>query len=87
MAKQRRLNPSRCISFSRPHNEYIDAKTDEFGISASSVVRKAIEFFIEYAEKPAIMARLVAEVEREKAEAEAASRRVVKRIGTKKVAA
>lgn len=92
MAIRHQKNPGRCISFSLPHNDYIDSQIDEFAISASSVVRKALDFYIQYAVKPDIMARVLAEAKREEAEAAAveaaaSARRAAKRRFGRKIAA
>lgn len=58
---RRRTMPNRNVVFSVPQSEFIDAQMEELGISASDVVRRAMDFYIQNQIKPAIMQRLIAE--------------------------
>lgn len=64
----RRTMPVRCIVLSVPQSEFIDAQKDELGITASDVVRRAMDFYIQYQIKPEIIARLIADQRLEEAE-------------------
>lgn len=64
----RRTMPVRCIVLSVPQSEFIDAQKDELGLTASDIVRRAMDFYIQYQIKPEIMVKLIADQRREEAE-------------------
>lgn len=69
---QKRNKPARHITLTTHLDEYVDAQMDRLNISASEVIRRIMDAYLEYIERPGIIARMFAEAKRE-TEAEAAA--------------
>lgn len=67
--KPNRIKPNRNVVFTVHQSEFIDAQKDEFGLSASDIVRRAMDFYITYGVRPEIMTRVIAEIKKNGEEA------------------
>lgn len=82
-----RIMPNRNVVFTVPQSEFIDAQKDELGITASDVVRRAMDFYIQYQIKPEIMAKVISDQRREEAAQRRAEKNSEKQAGKVKIAA